>query len=271
MNTSYVETIAEQLPVLCSLNLQCWARLRTVCSMVRNVNIPMAKAIRVDCIHKKFWLYEPSLDEYETSWLYEPPLDEYEELFPEYSQTERRLHISVVHVPKAYLEGAASKHLSVPVQCTSDGNTCWYRLVVISLGGRWCMQTPCQPPRPYGKLLQAVYIYGSSYIEGLLNPIYTDEQNELPHIFCMLSPRCEAIDLEFEQFQSMVAADCDHLQDGEMFRVLGEAIRGAKPFPLRMQEQYRMHGMGDLSPCQNVGLSTTEMQYIEEEMRNGKA
>ena len=96
MSSFYVEVIAEQLPVLCSLNLGCWARLCTVCSMVRNVDIPMVKAIRVDRIHANLAARG------ETSWLYEPPLDERDEELHRMYETERELLISVVHVPCMY-------------------------------------------------------------------------------------------------------------------------------------------------------------------------
>ena len=256
MNPSYVEVIAEQLPVLCSLDLKCWAQVRTLCSMVRNVNIPMVKAIRVDCIHANLATRD------ETSWLYEPPLDELDEDFHRYFQTERELRISVVHLPRAYSEGVASKHLSVPVQCTVDGDTCWYRLVAISLGERRCEACRLRVPDPYSCLLQAVYAYGLLFSEpwGVIAP-----EDQLPHVFCMLSPRCEAIDFEFRQFESMVAAECSSISDGCVFDVLGQAIHNpvADPFPLRMQEPHPAYRVDDLSSWQNVGLTTTDMKYIE--------
>ena len=259
MNPSYVEVIAEQLPVLCSLNLECWARLRTVCSMVRNVNIPMVKAIRVDCIHANL------ADRDETSWLYEPPLDERDEEFHRYFQTEREIRISVVHVPKAYPEEVAAKHLSVPVQGTVDGNTCWYRFVAIPLGGRRCESCRHRVPHPYSALLQAVYAYGLFFSEPWDHWVDITAENQLPHVFCMLSPHCEAIDFESRQFESMVEAECESIPDGCVFDVLGQAIHNpiADPFPLRMQEPYAAYGVDDFSSCQNVGLTATDMEYIE--------
>ena len=254
MSSLYVEVIAEQLPVLCSLNLGCWARLCTVCSMVRNVDIPMVKAIRVDRIHANL------AARVETSWLYEPPLDEQDEEFHRYYETERELLISVVHVPKAYPEGVASKHLAVPVQCTFDGNTCWYRLVASSLGERRCEVCSSRAPGPYAFLLQTVYAYGDVFL-GEETP------QDLPHVFCMLSPCCEAIDCDFMQFESMVAAECWSISDGAVFHRLGMAIESpvANLFPLRMHESYPAYAVGDLSSCENVGLTTTDMEHIEEQ------
>ena len=82
---------------------------------------------------------------------------------------------------------------------------------------------------------------------------------------CFLSPRCEAIDFEFRQFESMVAAKCWSIDDGNVFRVLGQAIHNpvADPFPLRIQDPFPPYGVGDLSSCQNVGLTTTDMEHIE--------
>ena len=259
MNPSHEETIAEQLPVLCSLDLQCWARLRTVSCLLRNVNIPTVKAIRVDCIHANLAARA------ETSWRYAVPLDEWQEKAHRYYKTEREICISDVHVPKAYPGVVDSKHLSVPVQCTVNGNTCWYRLVAISLGEARC--EACSPygkhrvssiPRPYAELLQAVYTFSEPWVEAI-------SEEQLPHVFFLLSPRGEPIDFEFRQFESMVMAECCLLSDNLVFTLLGQAIHNpvAAPFPLMLQEPCPEHHTGHVSAHQNLGLTTKDIQCIE--------
>ena len=51
----------------------------------------------------------------------------------------------------------------------------------------------------------------------------------------MLSPRREAIDLEFGQFRSMLAAECWRIGDGSVFEALGQAI---VPFCLKPLPQH---------------------------------
>ena len=220
----------------------------------------MVKAIRVDCIHSNLAARE------ETSWRYEVPLDEWQEEAHRYYKTEREICISDVHVPKAYPGGVDSKHLSVPVQCTVNGNTCWYRLVAISLGEARC--EACSPygkhrvPRPYAELLQAVYTFSSSFSEPWVEAM---AEEQLPHVFFLLSPRGEAIDFEFRQFESMVMAECFLLSEGTLFDILGQAIHNpvSDPFPLMMQEPCPEYDTGHLIAHQNVGLTINDIQYIE--------
>jgi hypothetical protein len=249
MNPSYVDVLAEQLPVLCLFTLACLPRLRTVCSTLRKVYIPMVKAIRVDCIHASLATRGA------TAWLCGFPV---EEAFPD---DEREICVSVVHLPIAY-PGVASKHLSVPVQCTVDGNTCWYRLVAICLGGRRCEACRNRLPQSYFHLLSAVYAY-SLFFDA---DVDINAEDEFPHVFCMLSPHGGAICFDFKQFEPMLAAECFNINDGDVFRILGQAIHNpdANPFPLRLHEPYPSHGVDPISPCQNVGLTTTDMEYIEE-------
>ena len=238
--------IAELLSDLCLFNLDSLARLRVVCSTLHHVRIPMVKTLRVDCIHSHF--------KDRTSWLYEPPRNEIDECY----QTESHIRMSVVHVPEAY-PVVASEHLSVPVQCTVDGNTCWYRLVAISLGERRCKACKHKLPQSYFHLLEAVYAYSLFFAD-----VDMDHEN-LPHVFCMLSPHGEAIDLEFEQLESMITARCFDINDGAVFGALAEAILNpvTYPFPLRMMRPRPLSDVDDPSSCQNMGLTTIDMEYIQ--------
>ena len=130
-------------------------------------------------------------------------MDARDEEYHRYFQTERQLRISVVYVPKAYPEGIASKNLSVPVQCFVDGTTCWCRLVAMSLGERRCEACRFQVPYPYYAFLQVVYAYGLFFSDG----VDMDAEEQLPHVFCMLSPRCEAENFELKQCENMIATD----------------------------------------------------------------
>jgi hypothetical protein len=116
---------------------------------------------------------------------------------------------------------------------------------------------------PYFHFLFAVYAYGLFFSEPWVDG---SAETQLPHVFCMLSPRCEAMNFEFRHFEGMLAADCCSINDGAVFRVLGQAIHNpvADPFPLRIQEPFAAYGVDDLSSCQNVGLTTTDMEQIEE-------
>ena len=242
-----MQVIAEQLPVFCELNLGCWARLCSVCTMVRNVDIAMVKGIRVDRIHSEFAFRG------ETSWRYEVPLgeaDQNELIFED--GFERHLLISVVHVPKVFPEGAASKRFALPVQCTVDGNTCWYRLVASRLGTRRC-ESFSRAPNPYAFLLETMCVYGD---------VFSRFPDDFPYVFCLLSPCGEAIDFDFMQFESLIAADMYPICGGAVFQRLGQAIEDPVgiAFPLRMHESYPAYAVGE-----NVGLTTGDMARIEKE------
>jgi hypothetical protein len=215
--------------------------------MMQQVVLPTVAAVRVNCVHADTATIGNA------TWTYEFPVDD---MFP---NDDRFIYISIVRLPVRFLE-ASSNELNVPVQGTVSGNTCWYRLVAHALGDRECEECRNRVPQLYFQLLSAIYAYGL-FFKGI------DAQDELPHVFAILSPQGKAMDLDFLQFESMLTAECYQINGGAVFERLARAIHkpGTDPFPLRLRDSYPDHGIANLNSYQNVGLTASDMEAIEKQ------
>ena len=172
-----------------------------------------------------------------------------------FADDESGLRITGVRVPKVYV---ASMHLNIPVQCGVDGNTSWYRLVAHPLEEKRC--EICRFwGQQYYHLLSAVYAYTFFFVDGDIDDY--DHEEGVPHVFSMLSPHGQALDIDFRQFESMLCAPCYEIIDGAVFDRLGEAVHiPEKSFPLMLSDlQPEYHD----NYSHNEGLTAYDMKCIE--------
>ena len=250
MNASFTHVLAEESSIWSCFGVGCVARLSATCSMMQQVMLPTVAAVRVNCVHADTATIGNATRTYEF------PVDD---MFP---NDDRFIYISIVRLPVRFLE-ASSNELNVPVQGTVSGNTCWYRLVAHALGDRECEECRNRVPQLYFQLLSAIYAYGLFFKDD----VHIDAQDELPHVFAILSPQGKAMDLDFLQFESMLTAKCYQINGGEVFERLARAIHkpGTDPFPLRLRDSYPDHGIANLNLYQNVGLTASDMEAIEKQ------